>query len=163
MSKRKLKFIEEITPTLVKLESFWFPPGMKSPEGYDYGCGFCDMECGGNQRHDPDCLPDQAKKTLEEFRKIDEDHSYHKNWRGDDYSQEEILEIRNYWKTKVALETMYKHLDHLIPLDYKDPHNKSVICYCYRFDKKNNKNKHSQDCVMNALAQALANLYTPEN
>lgn len=163
MQKRKTQFVEDSIKALKQLEREWFPPGNKSPEGYYYGCGYCDMECGGHERHDKDCLPQMAKNTLAEIMIIQIDPSYEYDWKNNLRKPEETQEVRYYQICDILVEKFYKPiLNHLIPLDYEDPANKSIVCICYhqyQFKTKSRRAKHHEHCIYQTLASIWSNFF----
>lgn len=159
---RRTKFLQAVLPVLQQLDKEWFHPGKKSPEGYYYACGYCDTECGGHERHDPDCLSELGKQTLEEFTRIDQNKEYdfHKVGRdaGHPREPEDAASLRDFFKDRAVIKILYStDLGQLIPLDHKDPANKSTVCQCYiRVVSKKYFNEHHEACVIKKLADALA-------
>ncbi len=152
--KNRNRLISNITPILIQLDSEWFEPSEKSPEGYNYSCGHCDMFCGGNESHDPDCFLDQAKKAIIEFRKIDLNPKYETNFIEEVYSKEEILEVCNWSKTNYLIRAFFPAILHLLgPFDYEDPENQHVVCSCYY---GSNQRQHTADCPVVNLSRILA-------
>lgn len=163
MQSRDLEFVQNMLKSLKKLETEWFPPGLKSPEGYFYGCGYCDMECGGNEAHDLDCLPQMAKNVLLAIKIIEMDQSYDTDHKGNPRLPEEAFSMRAFFMKQLILKDFFAPiLSHLIPLDYKDPANRSVICSCYmkdQFKTKQRRLKHHRHCIYQELAHHLSQLY----
>lgn len=163
MQKRNLVFVQESLKILEKLEKDWFQPGLKSPEGYFYGCGYCDMECGNHKNHDKDCLPQMAKNLLEKVMVINLDPSYNYDYKNQPRNEKDAQELRAFFIKDLLLKEFFAPiLSHLVPLDYSDPVNKSIICSCYHlnvFKTKQKRTKHHSHCVYIQLAQIFSNLY----
>jgi hypothetical protein len=161
MQKREHTFVEESINVLQELEQKWFPPGLKSREGYYYGCGYCDMECGGHTNHDKDCLPQMAKDTLLKISVINADKTYELDFQGKPRTKAESDDLRKYFIRRLILEEFFQPImGILIPLDYQDPDNKSIICLCHMEKTfKVNRKAHSNHCVYQKLAQIISNLY----
>lgn len=161
MQKREHVFVDEALKVLKQLDQQWFPPGLKSPEGYFYGCGYCDMECGNHKNHDADCLLQMAKNVLLKVGAINTDPSYEVDYKGLPRLKQDADDLRKYFIRKLILDEFYKPiLDMIIPLDLSEPENKNVICLCH-MEKvfKANKRQHSKHCVFQKLAKILSNLY----
>jgi hypothetical protein len=161
---KEQKFLEAISPVLNKLADEWFEPSLKSPEGQFYACTYCDMECGGTERHDKDCLSDLAKKVLEKMQGIDESVAFTSSIKGEPRLPEAIFELRSSAKMRVILkEFISVKLMSFIPLDYTDKDNKNVGCFCNFFESRKNQGSHQKDCVIVNISQALADLYQTKN
>lgn len=159
MQKREKQFLIEMTPILTMLNSHWFEPGKKSPEGYNYACTYCDMGCSTHISHDEDCLFDRAKRVLEKLQEVDNDPKYLKDWKGQDRALSDVVEIRDGEKLRQILKIMFNgSLNMLIPLDYADPVNEGVVCECSVFSEKR---EHNQDCPRINMSKALSRLLSP--
>lgn len=161
MQIREHKFVDESLLVLHQLDRQWFPPGLKSPEGYHYGCGYCDMECGGHTSHDKDCLLQMAKNTLLKIGVINADPSYETDYKGQPCTKADADDLRKYFIRRLILEEFFTPImNSLIPLDYNDPDNKSIVCLCHMEKAfKANRKTHSRHCVYQKMAQIVSNLY----
>lgn len=161
MQKRELKFVEDMMEVLQQLDQKWFPPGLKSPEGYYYGCGYCDMECGGHTNHDKDCLLQMAKDTLLKVGAINTDPTYELDYKGNPRTKADADEVRKYFIRRLILdEFIQPNLSIIIPLDYHDPANKNIGCLCHMEKAfKANRKTHSSHCVFQKLAKIVSELY----
>jgi hypothetical protein len=160
MNKKKgTAFLELVTPVIEKLNNDWFPADEKSPEGSFYACTFCDQNCSKHDKHDDTCLYELGKQVTIQFKKIEADQSYLKDFRGNNRSEKDLLEIRKHKKVNAVLNTLYKKsLTYLIPLDYSDKSNHNIVCHCYLFLEWKTK-AHTSDCPNQILAHALSELF----
>lgn len=162
MQKRNMDFVSKSLPIIEQLTRQWFPPGLKSEEGYSYGCMYCDMQCDGSG-HDRDCILDLAKQVFEKIQEIQSDPRYLKDQQGNNRPLEDVQEMRYYWIKNHLLGEFYTPLmQDLIPLDYQDPSNKSIVCLCMHSGYGGRiKQQHSPSCVYQRLANILSDLYKP--
>ena len=163
MQKREHIFVDEALVVLQQLDRLWFPPGLKNDEGYYFGCGYCDMECGGHINHDKDCLPQMAKDTLLKIGAINTDPAYETDYKGLPRTKADADSLRKYFVRRLILEEFFMPImSSIIPLDYKDPENKSIVCLCHMEKAfKGNRKSHAQHCVYQKLANIMSNLYKP--
>jgi hypothetical protein len=160
---RYTKFMKAVYPLIVRLAGEWFPPDKKTPDGkYYYACGYCDMGCGGHEKHDDDCWSDMARRVLAEFERIEADTKYDTSWvTGETRTLEESREMRDWNKARVVLRTMYGNLMHVVPMDYNAPENRNVVCTCNLFHhKREEPRRHAEDCLHQVLAEAIIGLLT---
>ena len=155
--KRYATFVESTMPSIMQLASEWFHPSKQAEDGHYYACKYCDMECGGHERHDPDCFAQLAKNTLEKVQSIDANPEFDTHQYGKNAGQprEDSSELRNWFKARAILDDFYAMiLTDLIPLNYKDPENAHDLCVCDMFG--DNPGAHKDDCVIIALVKALS-------
>lgn len=160
MQNRNMVFVDASLPIIERLARKWFPPGIKNEEDIYFGCGFCDMKCS-HEEHDDDCIVELAYRCLQEIETIQKDSRYLKDHQGNPRPEQEVKEMRYYWIFKALMGQFYnKMLNELIPLDYQDPHNKSIVCLCYRTGYGGRiKNAHYNQCLYQQLAKNLSELY----
>lgn len=145
--------ITSIMPILQSLASDWFEPGNKNEEDISYGCCYCDLNCGRDDKHDYDCFYQLAKDAVEQFQKIDQDPGLFINIFEEKRSNKEILDLCNSKKSYYLMKHFFsKALPLLGALDYSDPANKCTVCRCFLF---NSKNEHTEDCPDISLTNCL--------
>lgn len=157
--KRKY-FLDGILPILESLNSKWFPPDKKTPDGkYFYSCSYCDQNCGQHDKHDDDCYYQRAKNTIEAFNDLDLSDKWNLNHDGTPRKQNEIDYFKNYMKYRAVFKHFIQDVSDFVPLDYSDPANKSIICQCHHFGRS--KNDHDPSCVNLQVSKILRNLFEP--
>lgn len=158
---REEKFLNEITPIILKLDEDWFPPDQKTPDGqHYYACSWCDMGCGGHVSHDPDCYYERARMLVREWRKIEIDPKNRVNPLGP-LSPEDTQHVFNFKKVQATLDVFLKPLlNRLVPFDY-DPSNKGVVCTCSTFEEST-MDKHSPNCVEQKIAKIVSDFFKPK-
>lgn len=158
----RMTFLQEMKPIIFELASHWFPADKKTPDGkYYYACTYCDMECGGHVRHDPDCLYQMAKNTVEKWEEIDKDDRWDLDWKGRPRDPKEIEDFREIFKYWAIFRNFLINVDQFVPMDFSDPRNESVICSCMAFHKTTKYEKHSPKCPYLRVSKALHKLLKP--
>lgn len=160
LSQKKLIFITKIKVVLEQLNSEWFEPNKKTPDGlHYYACTYCDMECGGHNNHDHDCLAQMAKNTLEAWNRIDIDNQYDLDYKKKLRLMKDILSLKEWAKYNAIFEHFIIDVQDFVPLDYSEPANEGVICTCCIFDGTGDEDQHDPKCPYVQVSQALSELF----
>jgi hypothetical protein len=160
---REQRFFDAVLPALKALAAKWFDPTKRSPDGLFYACGYCDTlatDETGLPRHDSDCLPQLAHDTLEAIAEK-EAGVWNAHYDGTARPPEELAHIRaNLGALMVLRRVVGSKLVTLIPLDYNEPENRNVVCYCYGFgDRMPDALGHRTDCPLLIISDAVSELY----
>lgn len=161
MLKLKEKaFMDAITPVILKLDYQWFQPTDAPNEKGQYrGCAYCDLECGGTERHDADCIVQAAHDTVAEWNWIEKSDRWSTCRVTDEPNTPEFIADGKQWdKYHAVLKTYLKQGD-FIPLDYNDPDTKGTCCVCFIWAEKAPPLACEPDCPIMLTARALSALY----
>jgi hypothetical protein len=160
---RQEKLLNKITPILIELNSNWIKPGTKTADGlHEYGCHYCSLNYGQNDKHDPSCYYQVAKNALDAWNQIYQDASLNYNHKNKLRTNEEIKSLTDSRKLDLVLTLVYAPLlTYIEPFDYSDPANRGVICECCLMVSENDFMQHSTNCVRQQLAQIISDYYNP--
>lgn len=155
--RRERRFIRELMPILIELRSHWFPADKIFDDGNMRACTYCSLNCSRHDKHDDDCLYEQTKRTLESFENLEQTVPFMKNFKGENYSQEDITNILLRKKVDKALELMFPVASRIIPLDLDDPANRGICCECSM--AADTMDEHHPLCPRQKLARVYSNLF----